>query len=241
MTLEGKTVLVTGAARRIGRALALAVADAGADVIIHYSASEDAAEETRREAAALGVRAEILQADLEDPLQAAGLIARALSLGPLYALVNNAAIFEPFTWETTSLGDWQRNLAINLTAPFLLSQAFGKAALPDSPGRIVNLVDWRALRPGIDHLPYTVSKAALVALTQSLARSFAPHITVNAMALGAILPPSDGGYSEAILRPVPAGRWAMLEEVSQTLLFLLDGPSYITGEVIHVDGGRHLV
>jgi len=130
---------------------------------------------------------------------------------------------------------------INLTTPFLLSQAFARALEPGKEGRIVNILDWRALRPGPDHLPYTISKAGLVALTRSLAQALAPEISVNGIALGAILPPSDGGAGDEILKNVPAGRWAELEEVQKTLSFLLSGPSYITGEIIHVDGGRHLV
>jgi pteridine reductase len=103
------------------------------------------------------------------------------------------------------------------------------------------MLDWRALRPGPDHLPYTISKAALAALTRSLATALAPQITVNGLALGAILPPSDGANIGNILDNIPAHRWANLEEVGQALVFLLDGPTYVTGEILHVDGGRHLV
>lgn len=130
---------------------------------------------------------------------------------------------------------------INLMAPFLLSQAFARALRPGESGRIINLLDWRALRPGPDHLPYTVSKSALVALTRSLAVALAPQINVNGLALGAILPPSGGKMDPDILGKVPAGRWASLEEVNQALVFLLDGPAYVTGEILHVDGGRHLL
>jgi pteridine reductase len=103
------------------------------------------------------------------------------------------------------------------------------------------MLDWRALRPGPDHFPYTISKAALVAMTRSFASALAPRITVNGIALGAILPPSDGGDTETPIRDVPAKRWAELDEVWQTVLFLLTGTGYITGEIIHLDGGRHLV
>jgi NAD(P)-dependent dehydrogenase (short-subunit alcohol dehydrogenase family) len=241
MTLAGKLILITGSARRIGRALALSVARAGGDVIIHHTHSPADAEKTQAEIQALGRKAQILAADLVDPEQAASLIGRATAHGPLFGLVNSAAIFEPLSWKATNLEAWQNHLAINLTAPFLLSQAFAKSLEPGAVGRIVNILDWRALRPGPDHLPYTVSKAALAALTQSLAAALAPAITVNGLALGAILPPSDGAASADILKNVPAGRWADLEEVGQTLLFFLDGPAYVTGEIIHVDGGRHLI
>ena len=241
MSLDGKRVLVTGAARRVGRALALALAAAGGDLIIHYGQSQPEAESVRDQVIALGRRAVILQADLDHPQQAADLIPRALEHGPLFALVNNASIFEPLTWENTNLEDWERHLRVNLTAPFLLSQAFTRSLPEEAKGRIVNLLDWRALRPGADHLPYTVSKASLAALTKSLAVALAPRVTVNGLALGAILPPSDGALVKSILEKVPAGRWADLDEVTQALLFLLDGPAYLTGDILYIDGGRHLV
>jgi NAD(P)-dependent dehydrogenase (short-subunit alcohol dehydrogenase family) len=241
MSLEGKRVLITGSARRVGRALALAVAAAGGDVVIHYSQSQSEAESAQDEVVALGRQAAILQADLDDPQQAAGMVARALEYGPLYALVNNASIFEPLTWADTTLDDWERHLRVNLTAPFLLSQDFARSLPTEATGRIVNLLDWRALRPGPDHLPYTVSKAALAALTQALAAALAPRVSVNGLALGAILPPSDGAAVNTILKNVPAQRWANMDEVSRALIFLLDGPAYLTGDILYLDGGRHLV
>jgi len=138
-------------------------------------------------------------------------------------------------------GDWENHLAINLTAPFLLCQAFAKNHPTGETARIINILDWRALRPGTDHFPYTISKSGLYAMTKSLAAALAPEITVNGIAFGAILPPSDGGDVSEVLDYVPADRWAELDEVHKTVLFLLTGPEYITGEVIHLDGGRHLV
>ncbi len=241
MTLLGKNVLITGAALRIGRSLALAAARRGANIIIHYQTSTVEAESLQAEIQALGTAAVLLQADLSDPAQATSLMEQAFASGTLYGLVNNASIFGSQTWENTSLEDWQRHMQVNLTTPFLLSQSFARLLPQGEHGRIVNLLDWRALRPGADHLPYTISKAALVALTQSLAVALAPRISVNGLALGAVLPPSDGGAVDHILKYVPAGRWAELDEVGQALLFLLEGPAYITGEIVHVDGGRHLV
>jgi NAD(P)-dependent dehydrogenase (short-subunit alcohol dehydrogenase family) len=241
MTLSGKVILVTGAARRIGRGLALTVARLGADVVIHYDTSQEEAESTRAQVETLGRKAYLLQADLGDQAQAAGLMNRAWEHGPVFGLVNNAAIFEPLTWDNTSLEDWDRHLMVNLTAPFLLCQAFARSLGPDGTGRIINLLDWRSLRPGPDHLPYTVSKSALAALTHSLAVALAPRITVNGLALGAVLPPSEGPAPTRLLDQVPAHRWADLDEVGQALVFLMDGPAYVTGEILHVDGGRHLV
>jgi pteridine reductase len=240
--LTGKNVLITGAARRVGRALALGVAQQGATVILHHGHSPEDAAGLQAEISAAGGWAHILQADLADPHELEQVVPRALAWGPLYALVNNAAIFEPLTWADTDRAGWERHLAVNLTAPFLLSQAFAKALPPGVTGRIVNILDWRALRPGPDHLPYTISKVGLAGLTQSLAQALAPHaVTVNGIALGAILLPAGGTASPRLLEAIPAGRWAELDEVVETLIFLLTGPSYITGEIVHVDGGRHLV
>ena len=241
MSLNGKTVLITGGALRIGRSLALAVAQAGGDVVLHFGKSRKEAESAQSEIETIGRKAFILQADLEDAAQAAALVSRAREHATLFALVNNASVFEPIGLEDTSLEQWNRAMMVNLTTPFLLSQAFARSLEPAGVGRIVNLIDWRALRPGSDHLPYTISNAGLAALTQSLAITLAPRITVNGLALGAILPPSNGAPAKVNLEQIPAHRWANLEEVGQALVFLLDGPAYITGEIIHIDGGRHLV
>ncbi|GAB4462601.1 MAG: SDR family oxidoreductase [Anaerolineales bacterium] len=237
--LRGKTALVTGAARRIGRRLALACAHAGADVVIHHAHSDADAESLRAEISGLHRRAWVFQADLSDSSQAASLIPLINRISPIHFLINNAAIFEPLTFDSASLNDWNRHLALNLTAPFLLSQAFARQAVEGA--RIVNILDWRALRPGADHFPYTVSKSALAAMTKSLAVALAPKVTVNGLALGAILPPSDGNANPEITKNIPVKRWAEEGEVEQALLFLLTCPAYITGEIIHLDGGRHLV
>lgn len=238
--LDGKTILITGASRRIGRALAVASAAAGADLIIHYGHSSELAEETRRLVVEQGRQAWMLQADFLRPEDVKRLAEAAFSLGPVHALVNNAAIFGPATLAETSLQDWESHMAINLRAPFVLAQAFGRALGPHSEGRIVNILDWRATHPGRDHFAYTVSKAALAAMTKSLAQALAPRVSVNGLALGAILPPEGRGMDPAIIKRVPARRWGTLEEVAHGLIFLLTGPTYVTGEIIYLDGGRHL-
>ena len=237
--LTQKTVLITGAARRVGRLFALGCARAGADIVIHHGHSPKQAVETRDEIEALGRRAWVLASDLGQPAEASKIISQANELSPLYALVNSAAIFEPLSFNETTLSDWERHMGINLTAPFLLSQAFAEQL--DGDGRIVNILDWRALRPGADHFPYTVSKSALAGMTKSLAASLAPRITVNGLALGAVLPPSDREAGSDVIENVPLGRWSEAQEVQRALVFLLAGPSYVTGETIHVDGGRHLI
>lgn len=237
--LQQKTILITGAARRLGRVFALACARAGANVVIHHGHSTTEAETLRAEINELGRQAWIMQADLSDSSQTQDLIPLTNRSTPIHFLINSAAIFESLTFDTTSIEDWEKHIAINLTAPFLLSQSFARQAEPGA--RIVNILDWRALRPGADHFPYTVSKSALAAMTKSMAVALAPRITVNALALGAILPPSDGNKNPEIIKNVPLKRWAEIDEVEQALLFLLTSSAYITGEIIHVDGGRHLV
>jgi NAD(P)-dependent dehydrogenase (short-subunit alcohol dehydrogenase family) len=241
MTLQGKTVLITGAGVRLGRAMALAIAQDGGQVILHYNRSRKPAEETLSEIETMGSTAHLLQFDLGDSRNVGQLITKAHGIAPLYALVNSAAMFEPLNVQTTSLDAWEQHLRVNLTAPFLLSQSFAASKEGSVIGRIINILDWRALRPGSDHFPYTISKAGLAALTKSLAVSLAPDVIVNGLAFGAILPPSDGAATDKIIENVPAGRWAYLEEVEQALLFLLNGPTYITGEILHLDGGRHLI
>lgn len=243
MTVNNKNVLITGGARRLGRALSLAVAGAGGNVIIHHGHSQPEAQEVKEQIEALGQKAHIIKADFSDRQETQQVIPAALEFGPLYGLVNSASIFRALEWDTTDGDEWDAHLEINLTAPFLLSQAFASSIQPGTEGRIINILDWRALRPGEDHFPYTITKAGLAAMTKSLAAALAPNILVNGLALGAILPPRDGSGEDhdKILDHVPADRWAEVEEVQHALLFFLSGPSYITGEILHVDGGRHLI
>lgn len=239
-TLKGKNILITGASKRIGREFALAAAREGAVIFLHYSRSEEDALKTQREIEEIGSTCELLQADFGDPSQAILVFEPLFQAHEIYALVNNASIFSQNKLQDASLQDWNLHQAVNLTMPFLLTQTYANSAKNPS-GRIINMLDWRALRPGKDHFAYTISKAGLAALTQASALSLAPRFQVNGLALGAILPPSDGSDTSQIIKQVPAGRWADLDEVVQTFLFLLTAPQYITGEIIHIDGGRHLV
>jgi NAD(P)-dependent dehydrogenase (short-subunit alcohol dehydrogenase family) len=241
MSLQGKNILITGGAVRLGRHLAISLAQTGANIMLHYGNSKAQAEDTANEITKSGGKVWLLQADLANLDEAAALPARAREFGQIFAIIHNAAIFEPIRLPDVTVDNWQRHLNINLSAPLFISQAFFTGLAPGETGRIVTMLDWRSLRPGIDHLPYTTSKAALAALTCSLASAMAPQVTVNGIALGAILPPADGANLDKIIQPVPMKRWADLDELSATALFLLDGPRYITGEIIHLDGGRHLI
>jgi NAD(P)-dependent dehydrogenase (short-subunit alcohol dehydrogenase family) len=239
--LSGRSALITGAGKRLGRAFTEALAKHGADVAVHYGRSADAAEETASIAREYGVKAVTLQADLAQSDETLRLIESSIQhLGKVDILINNAAIFEPQGILDTSIEVWERHIAINLTAPFLLSRAFAQHRADES-GVIINLLDWRALRPGPDHFAYNISKAGLAAMTQSLAQTLAPNIRVNGLSLGAILPPPDAeSYDEAIIEGVPAGRWGTVEETIHAMLFLIAGPNFITGEILQLDGGRHL-
>lgn len=241
MDLRSHRALVTGAAKRLGRAFAEALASRGAAVAVHYGTSADEADEVVCGIRAQGGQAVAVQADLAVPEEVVRLFdAAARELGEVDLLVNSASVFDPPGPLETELTVWERSLAVNLTAPFLLSQEFARHR-HGRPGSIVNMLDWRALRPGPDHFAYTIAKAGLAAMTRSLAQAFAPSIRVNGLALGAILPPSDGsGIGDAQLRRVPAGRIGTVEETVEALLFLLTGPEYLTGEILHLDGGRQL-
>ena len=239
--LTGHTILITGGARRLGKVMAIAAASCGADILLHHAHSPSDAEAAAQEIRSLGQKVWILEADLSDALQTQKMIETACNLAPVTALINNAAIFKSVALADTTLEDWNEHIQINLTAPFLLSQAFAAKFNAANTGRILNILDWRALRPGKDHFPYTISKAALAALTQSLALSLAPRITVNGIALGAVLPPGGEDFSEKLIKNVPMQRWSTLGELGNLVTYLLTAPSYITGEIIHLDGGRHLV
>lgn len=221
--------------------MALAAAHEGADIVIHHAHSPVEAAQTASEISEIGGTAWVLSADLSDPCQATQLMEKAFNLAPVTALINNASIFKPTELANTSLEDWNQHLQINLTSPFLLSQSFAVHFDQSITGRIINILDWRALRPGKDHFAYTISKSALAAMTRSTAVSLAPHIVVNGIALGAILPPPGEEFSDNFIRNVPMRRWSSLDELGNLVTYLLTAPAYLTGEIIHLDGGRHLV
>jgi len=241
--LGGKGALVTGAGARVGRALALALAEHGARVAVHYHTSAGPAEELAAAIRAAGGQAAAIGADLADPAAPARLVAEAAAAcGPLDILVNSASLFERGTLEETTLDAWERHMAVNLRAPFFLSQAFARQVGERGGGHIINITDWRAQRPGRAYMAYIVSKAGLEALTRSLALALGPRVQVNAIAPGAILAPpgDDGTYFRRLAERVPARRNGSPEEVVRAMLYLL-GSGFVTGETLTVDGGEHLL
>ncbi len=239
----GGAVLVTGAAHRLGRAIALDLGRAGARVAVHYGRSKDAAEAVAAEIERGGGRAAILDADLADEAQVAALLGRAAdALGPVTALVNNASAFEDDDVETMTRESWDLHMEVNLRAPAVLSQAFAKALPPGREGAIVNLIDQRVRKLTPQFLSYTASKAALLTLTVTLAQSLGPRgIRVNAVGPGPTLRnarQSDADF-ETQCRNTILGRGATPDDICQAVRYLLAARA-VTGQMIAVDGGQHL-
>jgi NAD(P)-dependent dehydrogenase (short-subunit alcohol dehydrogenase family) len=237
-----RAALVTGGAKRLGRALALALAKAGFDVAIHFSASREEAEATAAEIRAIGRRSVTLRADLAREAEVEPLIADATAaLGPLGVLVNNASTFERDEWHDATRASWDQHIEPNLRAPFLLSQRFAQALPVEAEGVIVNLLDQRVWSLTPHFVSYTVSKAGLWALTQSFALALAPRIRVAAIGPGPALPSPRQSQAQfdAQCRSVPLRRGTSPEEVAQALLAILAMPSF-TGQMLALDGGQHL-
>ncbi len=242
MELAGKAALVTGGAVRLGKALALALAGHGVRVALHYGGSQDAAEETAAAIRRMGSEAETFRADLRVAGEAAGLIERAAArFGGVDILVNSAAVFGQRELAEATEAFWDEQFSINLKAPFFLSRAFALHRGNDGCGAIINIADWRAVRPGPTHIPYTLTKAGIIAMTQSLALALAPRIQVNAIAPGAILPPpgEDESYLARLAEGIPLRRHGGPADVTQALLYLLQA-EFVTGQVLFVDGGERL-
>ena len=243
MELAGRNALITGGARRVGRALALALAGAGANVFIHYRRSAESAEQTAAEARALGPLAACGSADLGDPSSTHALLAQARAeLGPISVLVNSASGFSADTLTDVTLAGFRSALDLTLTAPVMLTQAFA-AALPHSlDGAVLNITDARTRTPYRNHFSYVVAKGALDAFTRTAAVQLAPRIRVNAVALGVILPPpgADATYAERLAAELPLERVGGTGPVAAAAVALLTN-DFVTGEIVRVDGGGHLI
>ncbi|MGG5887368.1 SDR family oxidoreductase [Falsiroseomonas sp. HC035] len=237
-----RTALVTGGGKRLGRAMALALAEAGFDVAIHYGTSTAEAAATVAAIEATGRRSIALQADLAQEAQVAPLVGLASdSLGPIGVLVNNASAFERDEWDDASRASWDRHMEANLRAPFVLAQAMAGGLPAGAEGVIVNLLDQRVWSLTPHFISYTVSKAALWTLTQTLALALAPRIRVNGIGPGPALP-SPRQSREQFDRQcasVPLRHGTGPDEVARALLAILSLPA-MTGQMIALDGGQHL-
>ena len=249
MELRGKFVLITGAARRIGREIALNLAGRGALILVHYRRSRSEAGRLKKEIEDLGAEAFPVAADFS--LKNKPLLPRIRNfVNAIYqkvprvdVLVNNAAIFYPTPFEKISEKDWDDFHAVNLKAPFFLAREIGMRMMKQGAGKIINLVDWTGLRPPARYLPYAISKAGLVAATRGLAKALAPHVHVNAIAPGPILPAEGSSKKEQkiIALKTLLKRFGDPCDIAETVRFLVEGGDFITGAVIPVDGGASIV
>jgi len=245
------TALVTGAGKRLGRAMALYLAGRGHDVAVHYASSADEAETLANEVRAMGRRAQTFKADLLVEAETEALIpAAAAALGPLTVLVNNASIFEYDRIDTATRQSWDRHMESNLRAPYVLTQAFARQCPPAvmdesneplAQGLIVNMIDQRILKLTPEFSSYTIAKMGLWALTRTAAQGLAPHVRVNAIGPG---PTLQGARQSAdhFARQRAAtllGRGANLSDITAALGFFLDSPA-VTGQFLAIDGGQHL-
>jgi NAD(P)-dependent dehydrogenase (short-subunit alcohol dehydrogenase family) len=239
--LSGKSALVTGGARRIGRGIALALAAEGADVAITFLKSGQEAQQTVREIEAVGVRGVALECDVRSEVSVRAAVAATVErFGRLDVVVNNAAIFESAPLEQLSVAAWDTVFETNARGPFLVA----REALPHlraSQGRIVNIGSLGGSHAWADHAHYCSSKAALHMLTQAMAKGFASEVSVNCVAPGWIEMGEIGRAGERFAARTPMGRNGKAEEVAQAVLFFVTGPRFVTGQILGVDGGLGLV
>ncbi len=241
MRLQGKTALVTGAARRIGREIALGLARAGADIALTYLGSADEAGRTRREVAQFGIRALALRCDVRDEQSAMATVAAvAREFGRLDLLVNNAALYDTVPLEQITVAQWDDMFATNVRGPFLMA----RAALPQlqkTKGRIINIGSLGGVRPWVDHAHYCASKAALGMLTQLMAKAWAPQVAVNCVAPGMIQMASrTSEFLQRVADKTPMKRPGTAADVVEAVLFFAGATEFITGQTLLVDGGLGL-
>lgn len=244
MNLSDKVALVTGGAKRVGRAVAVKLAQAGCNVAITYLTSKADADETVHMIHAAGAKGWAMQVDLNDP-NAAGRIRKELLkvTNRLDVLVNNASVFRKTVWGKIQREQWHEHLRLNLTAPVMITQELADILAADEGGRVINFVDIHVMgRPRRDYLAYNVSKAALLEATQSLAIELAPKVTVNAVAPGVVAWADGMTETERrdYLEHVPLQRPGTPEDAAKAVLYLARDAEYVTGQVIRLDGGRWL-
>jgi pteridine reductase len=239
MKLKGETALITGAAKRIGRETALTLADQGVNVVIHFNRSDSEARRLAEELQLKGVKAWTIQADFRRPDEYQTLIERAQqAAGGLDILINNASIFPMEMLKDLTWSELSANMEVNAWVPFVLSRDFANRI---GRGKIVNLHDSRLKGYDWTHVGYIFSKHVLAAMTRMMALEFAPNITVNAVAPGLILPPpgKDESFLQNLVHTVPLQRHGEAQDIADAIAFLVRS-DFITGNVIYVDGGRHL-
>ncbi|MGO9058039.1 MAG: SDR family NAD(P)-dependent oxidoreductase [Candidatus Binataceae bacterium] len=240
MELCGKVALVTGAARRVGKAVALALAARGVTVAVHYRNSAAEAADTVATIEASGASARAFHADLEKVSDIEAMVNNVTTaFGRLDILVNSASVFYRKPLEDLTERDWDLNLDTNLKAPFFLAKSSGAIMRRQGVGKIINIGDSAGIRPYNNYLPYTVSKCGLIGLTQALAKALAPQVQVNCLAIGSVLPPEDYNPEqiESLTRSTLTKRLGTPDDVARGVLFLCE-TDFATGATMVLDGGR---
>ncbi|MCX7643365.1 MAG: SDR family oxidoreductase [Armatimonadetes bacterium] len=243
MELRGKVALVTGSAKRLGRTIALALGERGCHIAVHYRKSEKEALETVAMLKMMGVKAHPFKADLTEEEQVKAMMdSVARTFGQLDILVNNAATFARTPFEQLNATVWRKFMDTNLTSVFLCSRYAADLLSESGEGVIVNISDTAAFRPWTGFLPYCVSKAGVIALTLGLAKALAPKVRVNCVALGTVLPPEEYGenWKQEMSGKTLLQRLGAPEEAAQAVIFCITC-DYLTGAIIPLDGGRHLL
>jgi pteridine reductase len=243
LPLAGKIALVTGAGVRVGRAIALALANAGADVALHCRRSREGADAAARQIEASGRRAVVVQGDLARPEDCRRVVRESIAaLGGLDFLVHSASTFHRASLAETDENLWDSSMDVNARAGFLMARE-AAPTLAGRRGRVILVSDFLAESPARNYLAHSVSKAAVEGLVRALAVELAPAVAVNGVAPGAVLPPEGTPAEEVerLARRVPAKRIGSAEDVAETVVFLCAGPAFLTGQVIRVDGGRSIV
>lgn len=242
MRLQGKVVLITGAARRVGRTIATTLAQRGARLAIHYNRSrKDAARLADELHEGYGREPLLVRGDLGDPRAAERIVAAVVKhFGALHVLVNNASLYERSNFGSTTPQEWDAHLDVNLRAPFFLSQAAAAPMKESGEGKIINIADWAGLRPYVDYIPYCVSKAGLLCLNTVLAKKLAPEIQVNAVMPGPVMLPESytPRQRKAVEQATLLKRLGSPDDVAKAILYLIESADFVTGAALPVDGGR---
>lgn len=237
MEIKGKTVLITGCAKRIGRELAINLAKDGANIIIHYNTSEEEALRLKQQVESFSVKALLVKANLLIEEEIVNLVNTVKSITDVDILINNASLYYKTPLHSASFEDLDIFYTIHVKAPFYLSKEFGKIMFEKKYGRIINIADYSGILPYPDYTPYTVSKGAMLTMTKAFAKEFAPYVLVNAILPGPIIPPEDLEDRETPLRKTVLKRWAGGIEVYKAVKYLIE-TDFTTGSFIPVEGGR---
>lgn len=243
MKIKNSVILITGSADRLGKATAYFLAQKGAKVVIHYHTNSAKARKTAEEIGKIGHAPLLVEGDLTVEKNWLKIRKKVLAhYGKIDVLVNNAAIFYPTPFFETTGKQWDDFMQVNLKSVFWGSKIVGETMMARKTGKIINIADISTERVWAGYIPYCVSKAGVVALTKGLAKALAPHITVNAIAPGAILEPEDFDktLAERLVKKTPLKRFGTPQDIAGAIAFLIESGDYITGTVINVDGGQSI-